>query len=301
MFLVRKVLVVFAVLLSADALAADSSCEGCTYSEMLSRSITLGKGDHRVYSLSTNVVEGFRVFCRGDVIATLPADDGRSQGQGSGKPARTGKEKGVASVNSIECPFDSPLDSESRPLSPIELSAFSHVHNFYVANGSKVDRIDLDMNLNEMSGVGNSGESVYNVLSDYQVRTNLFAWVSANSNSLQGYFAALTAGRLAHFQILPNQVVLQVTFRDNTKVKLLYHAGIGQISIIRNTARNPDGSAIVEFNAAEYQGNYFLNGTNIEAYVHYLQQMGIPVTNGGGSRLTCSWDGVTLNCMVVPN
>lgn len=285
---------------STTALAADVPCEGCSYSQMSSKAIQLGKGQHRIFNLSTNSVHGFNVVCEGDVIESIGPGTriGNRSSQDSG-----GKLVPHASVQSgpSSCPFGAPLRADVMELSAGAIAAFNAAHDFYVLNGNNASDIQVDYRGN--TGVGLEGDSVYGVLSDYQIRTSLLDNLEQSNQTVTAYLMAVAAMVAGNFNVLSSTLFIDITFKDGSKVTVVFKVNERKFEVVKNSARNPNGSAVVEGNAAGYQGNYPMNGNDLAAYLTFLRSMGVTITSGStsGSRMICSWDGTKLTCTVVPN
>lgn len=283
-----------------SANAIDSACDGCSYSQMRSKALTLGKGEHRIYSLSTGYIYGFSVICPGDVPLGA-GEESRSQNSAHQIQQNPISEElpentfdGTSAVNS--CPSAGPLKIYDAPISGSVLSAWTLAHSFYQKNG-RIDRVDVNFNVGDTPG--RYGDSVYNALSDAQARNDLYEWIFDRSQGITDYVTALAAGLVASFNILPNQLLVGVVFKDGSSIVLRYDAALRQLSIVPNSARLSNGQIVVEHNSADFQGNYNMGGVDQDAYIDYLRSMGVTVVNGGLSgRLICSFDGVKLTCRV---
>lgn len=289
-----RMLAVAGVLSSAfamPAMAATLPCEGCGYAQMQARAVTAGRGDHIIYSFSTDQVRKFSVICQGS--APLGSASGSISSGDAG--ARDRGDDGSSPM--AACPLGRPLLANEIPLTGAEVHAWNLAEDFYTKNGGRVDRVDLRRDTGDLP-YGRYSESVYTILSDYQARTDLYD-VIFNNQSILDYAAALAASVIAAVGFLPNRLLVSVTFEDGTSIVLRYDADLRNFTLVPNSARLANGQALIEANSREYQGNYSTGGVDIAEYVNYLVSMGVVVTEDGtNGRLICSWDGHVLRCRV---
>lgn len=273
--------------------AADSACEGCSVGQMAARAKALGKGDHIVYSLSTNVVKAFSVTCAGDVpVGAPPTTD--SSGSNGSSSKQAGKEEAAGTGS---CPLGRSLQVEETYVDGNTRNAFGLAHAMYAKYGD-VGKVDQEIDA-DIPGLQQYGGSVYPILSDYNARSEVFRAILDRSQGLKDYAAALTAGLIASLGIMPNQLLIGVTFRDGSSIVLLYNASLRQLSIVPNTARLANGAPVVEKNTADYQGTYNFAGIDQAAYLDYLGKQGVSIVNAtSGTKLECTWNGVKLSCRV---
>lgn len=288
------------------ASANDSACEGCSASQMSSRALALGAGEHRIYSLSTGVMRGYTVSC-GDIPQGGGSETSQSvesaslgESQHSSSDTQSALDEGDESISAGPCPMGKPAQVAGSPLSAQTTSAWALVLDFYRKNG-RVDRVDVNINA-DIPGTAPYTDSVYPMLSDYQMRTDLFDLIFDQNQKLKDYAAAIVAAVLAHLNILPNQLLIGVVFRDGSSIVLKYDAATRQLSAVPNTARLANGQNVVERNNEDYQGDYrIVDLGDQEAYFRYLERMRIPVTRVPGRtgyKLSCAFNGEKLTCKV---
>jgi len=268
--------------------AVDAACENCSAARMASMAMSLGRGDHRIFSLSTNTLRAYSVTCSGDAPAANPA------GLQDNPETDPGEQLSAPGA----CPFGRPLQVDDSPVDSATRQAWTLIHDFYAKYG-QADRVDVKFNT-DLPEAGSFGNTVYPTLSDYQARTDLFELILSRSQGIKDYTAMLSAALLAHLNIIPNQLLIGVTFRDGSTIVLKYDAATRTLSIVPNTARLSNGAAVVERNSADYQGTYPIAGIDQTAYFNYLHQQGVPVVNAtAGYKLECTWNGVKLSCRVL--
>lgn len=101
---------------------------------------------------------------------------------------------------------------------------------------------------------------------------------------------------------------ITISFPDGTvvQVKLVgiiddNDAGISfEIEIIPGTAM--DGNVRIPSTRAGFGGIFIENmqGDQLGRFLDTARMMGIPITGGGGGGMSCSWDGQTITCRVMP-
>ncbi|MCX7556009.1 hypothetical protein OS187_04100 [Xanthomonadaceae bacterium JHOS43] len=289
-----SIICVYFFLCTPLASARDLECRGCSYSAMSNQATSLGKGHHRIYDLSAGLVYGFHVRCSNEVV----------QGNGSEPASRAltaNKQNDQQVASRADCAFAAPLVTEEYPLSNQELQSFAAIHDYYVAGGMSFSS-DIAVDLKDFNDVGSFGDSVIPVMFDNVRRGQLFDYIYAKRttgvNSIYDFVQVLEKAALAHFQILPNQVIVTVIFKNGSQVNLKYSAADGKLDLIKGTARDPAGNAVIEGNDQGSAGHYPIVGNTLAEYLDYLNLIGVPVTNGSGTTLTCTWNGVTLSCYV---
>ncbi len=296
-----RTLALAGLLLSAFAVpatAVTAPCDGCGYSQMQSKALTIGKGEHIIYSFSTGDIRGFSVTCQGNVPLGGMAPDSSSS-TGHDRNGAPGADNTYAAGS---CPFGRSLVIDDAMLSGNQLDAWILALDFYQKNGGRTGRVDLRYDTGDLPH-GRYSESVYSILSDYQARTDLFDALLDNP-TIGSYAAAFVAGVIAAVGFLPNQLLVAITFEDGSSVVLRYDGALRTLEVVPNSARLTNGQAAVENNSREYQGNYGIGGIDLGMYVGYLGSIGVNVTNGGtAGRLVCTWDGHVLTCKLpyMPN
>ncbi len=116
-------LISLTVLTAPFASAADIACEGCSSSAMQTAAREAGVGNHRVYSVSTAVIDGFNVSCANGEFENRPPPqrDGKSSKAGYGQPIFPACKK--------------PLTVHSLVLNPETYDAIVAVHEYYLETG----------------------------------------------------------------------------------------------------------------------------------------------------------------------
>ncbi|MFC4819214.1 hypothetical protein [Dokdonella ginsengisoli] len=286
-------------LASPAAGATDIACEGCSYSRMMSRAQTQGKGTHRIFSYSSGVIYRFSVTCPGNVVegsgGEFAADSSSSDTDDLGEPA-TGSTQGA-------CPLDKPLEVAEIPLDSAMADAWPKILAFIQARNANYpgSRYDFEVNSGDNDQNYANDGSVYNVIRDYPARTSLFNDISRFFSPIQQFLAAAGAAARAHFTNFSNTLLIKFSFKDGTSIVMKFDYTTQQFEFVKNSARQPDGlTPIVEANTDEYSGNYGYGGADPRTYEKYLRDsVGITLVGGGGvSTMSCTWNGEKLTCKI---
>lgn len=289
--------IVFSALLLAlaatNAGAVDFNCEGCSPEQMQSRALGFGRGEHRIYSFSTGTAFVFTVMCSNARFAGAAntASDNDAKPSADPTPPATGCQKGAR------------LQVATSPLSPEEDTVFALANKFLKDHAWNRQGPNLTYDTGAAAGSSPRGDSVYGILNDFPARQNLFGDIQSKADGFTQYAAVLAAMKAAHFEILSHRIIIPVTFRDGSSVRVIHDGDLHTFELIPSTARNNVGKPIVESNNREYAGIYDLTGANVDAYLNYLRSLGIPIVGGesGGNEATCVWSGAgnTLTCKVL--
>jgi hypothetical protein len=279
---------------STIASASDAECKGCSYSAMMNKASSLGKGDHRIYDLNVGVIYGFNVRCANEVIQRGgPTSDSNIE---QTRKLTNGEVSAVGG-----CPFNASRIVEERMLSNQELQSFSAVYDYFVSRGKSFEG-DVVVDLRNHNDTGPFADSVIPAILDNVRRTQMFDYVARNRlngfNAVYSFIQVLERAALAHLQILPNQLIVTVIFKNGSKVNIKYTAADNKFEIIKTTARDEANNPVIESNAEGFAGNYPIVGNNLSDYLNYLSLIGVPISNGQGTTLTCTWNGVKLSCTV---
>lgn len=289
-----SIVCVILIISSSIASARDAECRACNYPAMSNKAISLGKGHHRIYDLNVGAIYGFDVRCSNEVVQR-----GGTESLSEVEPANNQSNEHVSAPGG--CSFGAPLVAEEFSLSNQELLSFSAIHDYYVAGGMSFPS-DIIVDLRDFNDVGPFGDSVIPTILDNVRRNQLYDYVyvkrTTGTNSLYNFIQTIEKAALAHFQIMPNQVIVTVIFKNGSQVNIKYTAADGKLEVIKGTARDQAGNAVIEGNGESYAGHYPIAGNNLAEYLSYLNLIGVPITNGTGTTLTCTWNGVTLSCYV---
>ncbi len=310
---IRTLTIASAAMLLActNALAIDYNCEGCTLGQMKSTAVSLGKGDHRIYSFSNGLAKRFSVTCQGDSPLGIPQPLTQSDGSdntknytGSTSHSNSQPLNAAASTTAAGCPFNRPLVASIAPLAADEQYAFDLAKQWRLDYPSNDQGADLSYNTGTHPGNSPYGESVYNVLHDYPGRSMLFRDIQLDTPAITQFLSVIAAATVSHFNVLSNRIIISVTFRDGSSIRIVYDGNLQTFTLIPNTARNELNRPIIEQNALEYEGSYDMVGVDQNRYLQYLQSMGVQVIGGSGSsagmKYVCSWDrsALRLTCRV---
>lgn len=275
--------------------AVDYNCEGCSVSQMHAKALSLGRGEHRLFSFSNNTAKTFTVSCSNTQPTGTSAPDSVS---GSSDRSAAARLDPAASG----CPLNGTLQVQMSPLQADEQHAFDLAKQFLDVLPPNDQGAELTYDASTHPGNSPYGDSVYNVLNDYPARMNLIRDMKNDIPFLTQYTTALAAALVAHFNVLSNRIIISVTFRDGSSLRFIYDGNLQTVTPIPGTARNNVGNVIVEANDSGYQGTYNVVGTDVEAYLRYLQSLGIRVVRGptGLGRVRCVWEPSThsLTCSI---
>lgn len=275
---------------SSTALATDAVCEGCSYANMEGTAKSLGMGNHRVASISTNEIYGFHVSCPAN--GQTEGADAPANREALG-PLKTYGSKG----GTISSGCSKPLRAEWRDVSVAAINAINAANEFWGVNSGDMARIEVDL-----TGVPQTfAQSVTHVLNDYPARQAMFDHILANQNTIEKFLNIAQANILAALSILPNSIVVSIKFQDGSTVNVNWDAAAQLMTLVPTTSRGANGVALIEGNSANYAGNYSVTGMNLQGYLSYLSSLGVPVStsgSGSGGSMTCSWNGLTttLTC-----
>lgn len=282
-----SVIAVGVLLLASSAGAADIPCDGCNYSQMMSRALNQGRGEHRVYNYTAGVIYQFSVTCAGNVV----------QGEAQGGSALSDNAPETQAAGG--CPFNRPLQVEEVLLDRTMVSAWPIIMDFVRAAHWQNGTPDLRIDARDPGMDYRNDGSVLLPLRDYNARRELFNDIAGSYSGLQKFIQALGAAARSAFSGVQNYILIQFTFKDGTSIKILFDGVTQQFEFVRNSATQANGGPIIEGNASEYQGNYNMAGVDQQAYLNYLGSMGVSIVNGGlMGHLSCSWDGVKLTCKI---
>ena len=274
---------------SFTALAVDATCESCTYSQMESTAKGLGIGNHRVVSISTNDINAFSVSC--------PAS-GQTNGSEPQKSDTSQVSKGSSSDGPTTYTYcNRPLRAEWRDVRAEDYVTVNAAYEFTLGTG--VMPASIEINLDDVPQ--SFAQTVTHILNDYPARQAMFDHILSSQGLISKYAYMAQANALSMLSILPNAIVVNITFKDGSKVSANWDATIQTLTLIPSTSRASNGVAVIEGNGAGYAGNYSMTGVNLQGYLSYLSSLGIPVTSGGsgsGGHLTCTWNSAstTLTC-----
>lgn len=151
--------------------------------------------------------------------------------------------------------------------------------------------------------------AVGDFMTDYQLRQEVAAYVSEHgldgaSSPLRAAFDYLFAHADAAFGFTQGiQLTFEARFQDGSSIQMT-QALNQQAEFKPGSGRDTAGLAVPEANAANFAGNWTYDpGTGRYArgqLVDLLQRLGASVTtlDAHGYRISCTWDGRTLNCLV---
>src|SRR5690606_14843535 len=110
LYILPWMLFVAAMTWHSGAKAADASCEGCSSSQMASKALSLGKGNHRTYSFSTASIRGYSVTCAGSIpLVNAPPPEASRSDPGM-------DDDGSLFGTGSSCPLNRPLQVDNAPL-----------------------------------------------------------------------------------------------------------------------------------------------------------------------------------------
>lgn len=310
-------------LTSSAAFATDYNCEGCNLGQMTSKALSFGKGEHRIYSFSTNLAYRFSVTCSGNVplgSTPTPQSDSASgevtatdsapyepiEAENSDRNTSAIDDQSVDAAGS-GCAFNRPLEVQTSPLYANEQNAFNLMRAFLIAHPVGAGARGSDVSYDTGTKPGNSGygDSAIQVLHDNTSYTELVDDIIDSRSGLAEFFSAATAGANASFNTGPNATFVLVTFRDGSSLIIRFDRNTHTNEIVPHSARNADNKAIIEDNQKGFEGTYYLSGGGISMgdYLDLLRRAGVPVVQASGvaKGFSCSWnDGTkTLTCTVI--
>lgn len=284
----RLLVLVFAALsafcLEGTSSAADFNCEGCDLGGMRLQAEALGSGTHRIYSFANDLAFTFLVRCEGErpLSEPGPAQSGTDEGPGRGASSTSG----IAAIGS--CPPGQTTVVETLPLGAAEQHAFDLVKDFRWSYPPGQDGVAFEYT--PSAGGGEWGHSVYNFLGNYPARSNLYDEIRQNAPAIPQYLNALAVAIGAHFNLLYNRLIIRVVFRDGSSIRIYFDGSLQTFHVIPESARSETNQPIVEQNDRDYAGRYNIAGTDIGAYLRFLEGMGVEVVGTRGAHSTCSWD-----------
>lgn len=269
---------------TAGADALDIACEGCSHAQMVAAALAHGEGDHRVYSVSTDVIHGFSIRCGdgGDMARQLGAD--------VRQPAPGG---------SAPCPPGQTLEAEEVALSPQMADSWQGIQQFYM-EWDGLPRADQrrhgEGGTRMPEFMSRAPRSVFTYLADYSARTSLHDEILADHVALQRSAQAPDPSSGG----VPDEHVFTLRFADGTRVRVSFHPGHWTLTTVPHSARLPNGEPVVETSAIDYAGSYSAAGLDLGAYGDFLRTRGVEVVSGGGpaGRIVCTWGGKTLTCQL---
>ncbi len=247
-----------------DASAANIKCNGCTEAAYQVVAQQRGVGTHLVYDLIHNRAASFDVHWDGERRAWEV------------EPTAT--------------------DQEAAELVDM-LSEF-----YEVTGGSMQETYSVDASSLGLMGLG--GASAYDLVDDPMLQTRLTDYfldtlpTGTASQALRRLFGALYSGVLSHYGLADGSVVIiKLVFTDGSTAK--FQVDLGQpvtVTYVERSARNSENQPLLEANSENFRGRFYFGGENaLHQFLQRAAQLGIPVV-GGGSTVSCTWDGHTLTC-----
>lgn len=296
--------------ITSNALATDYNCEGCNFGQMNAKALSFGKGDHKIYSFSTNLAYHFSVTCSGSVPLGLPSSsqlDSRSiESEASDASDKVANGDYTTNAGGSGCAFGNPLEVQTSPFYANEQNAFNLMRAYLIAHpvGASGRGTDIEYNTSEHPGNGGYGDSVTQVLHNNTPWTQLVDEIDLNVPAITQFITAAAAATASNLNIGPNSVAILVTFRDGSSVIINYDRNTKQYTEKPWSARDAAGKALIENNEQHFEGTYNLyGGIGISDYLDLLQRAGVPVTQASGvaKGFSCSWNSGTntLTCRVI--
>lgn len=252
-----------------DGEAAALACHGCNPAHFEGVATSAGFGNHFVYDLMSNRVQGFSVSWERELSQWYAM------------------------------PF--------RPSADV-ISYVDALSDLYYETGGTMEKTIIVF-ADDLGVPGLGGASAWDVSRDANLR-GLMAnrigqgWLPGPPDvaTFNRIVDLLGRGTGTLFGFTDFEFHIRVTFIDGSFVefKLVPDEGV---SYMPDLARDAENNIIPMDNSRDYAGTYnFTNPVNLYNFSRHLQELGIPVTNGGGgsTSIRCSWDGKTLLCRFVP-
>jgi len=258
-------------LLASTASAAIIRCDGCSELAYEQKALAAGAGEHVVYDLANDRVVGFSV-------------------------ERYDRELRRQFV------FPTDVPPEIRA----QVTAFSAF--FKETGGSMIQTVEV--RADELQLVGLGGASAFDVVGDANLRARMAdqIWQRPPATvpaALRNVIETLLSATMTFIGITTSPRIT-IVFIDGSSVSFVIDFVKQKASYDRGSARTSSGQLIPESNAPSDAAGTWTFGSgsagpsdDIGRFVNHLRSLGIPVTGGGGtSKISCTFDGVTLSCKV---
>lgn len=263
------------ICVSGSVQAGVARCEGCSSSGFRAKAISLGVGNHTITSLSTNVIKQFYVFEEPDYY----------------------RDESKFFASEVNVPSD---------LEEIFIVAYG----FYQATGGAMHAV-IEVNAGDLGVPGLDTATAYDVMIDSNLKGRLGDRLAQGQlpgvfNQLDRAGEMMVQGAFAFIGVSDGSIEITVKMTGGSIVVYKLSASSATGKYLEGRSRTSGGQTIPEANSPAYQGTWYGAGNfgfndNLSGLADYLDRLGASITFNGdsGREMTCTWDGVALNCKIL--
>ena len=189
-------------------------------------------------------------------------------------------------------------------VSPEVESAVVTMSALYAATGGSMT-VGAEVFSDDLGLMGLGGATAYDVLADYNMQARIGDQLAQqglplqdpSGNYLNNLIQELGSAAMALLGLTDDATIyVTIRFVDGSKLMFKLTPGVPTAELVAHSGRDVNGNILLEGNAPEFAGTYYLPGDSIGDFLDRARQLGIEITGPQSDVVTCTWDGQQLHC-----